>query len=233
MFKIFNALLVILISTSCAQAAETDTLSQLKDKLSSHIGEISQINKSPVSGLFEIVTSDHIFYTDKSGQYLIDGNIFDLNTRSNLTEARSKKLFAINFNELPLQLAIKKVKGDGSRKMAIFTDPNCGYCKKLEHELLNVDNVTLYMFLYPLFKGSAEKVSAVWCSKDRLKAWENLMINGVIPAAGTCATPTDQVLALGKKYKVNGTPALIFANGVMNPGYMPAAELNKALDANQ
>jgi len=233
MFKTFSILLAILISSSYAQAAETDSLSQLKDKLNQHIGDISQINKSPIAGLYEIVTPGHIFYSDKSGQYLIDGNIFDLSNRSNLTEARAKKLFAINFGALPLELAIKKVKGDGSRKLAFFTDPNCGYCKKLEHELLSVDNVTLYMFPYPLFKGSAEKVRAVWCSKDRAKAWENLMIKGIIPPAGTCATPTNKVLALGKKFGVNGTPALIFANGVMNPGYLPAAELNKALDENK
>jgi thiol:disulfide interchange protein DsbC len=129
-------------------------------------------------------------------------------------------------------LAVKKVKGNGNRKMAYFTDPNCGYCKKLEHELQSVDNVTLYLFLYPLFEGSAEKVQAIWCSDDKVKAWDDLMLNGVQPAPGKCEAPSNKVLALGKKLRVNGTPALIFSNGVLNPGYMPAAELEKALDSN-
>ena len=188
------------------------------------------MNKSPIPGLYEVVTGDHIFYTDESAQYLIDGSMFDLKARRNLTEARSRALFAVDFNKLPLNLAIKKVKGNGTRKMAYFTDPNCGYCKKLEQELKNVDDVTLYLFLYPIFPGSEEKVQAVWCSKDRVKAWNDLMLNGIQPAAAKCDTPTAQVKQLGAKLKVNGTPALIFADGVINPGYMPAAQLEQALN---
>jgi thiol:disulfide interchange protein DsbC len=133
---------------------------------------------------------------------------------------------------LPLELAVKKVKGNGSRKMAYFTDPNCGYCKKLEQELKSVDNVTLYLFLYPIFEGSAEKVQGIWCSADKAKAWDDLMLNGIQPADGKCNSPSGQILALGKQLKINGTPALIFANGIVNPGYMPADALNKALDSN-
>jgi thiol:disulfide interchange protein DsbC len=228
----FKTLLLGLLSISLAHAAETDTTTKLKGQLGKELGEITQINKSPIAGLYEVVTPDHIFYTDDSGQYLIDGSLFDIKNRRNVTEARSRQLFAIDFNKLPLDLAVKKVKGNGSRKLAYFTDPNCGFCKKLERELQNVSDVTLYLFLYPIFDGSAEKVQAVWCSKDKVKAWDNLMLNGVQPAAGKCDAPTAKVMALGKKLKVNGTPALIFANGVINPGYMPAAELEKALDKN-
>lgn len=228
----FKTLLLGLLSISLAHAAETDTTTKLKGQLGKELGEITQINKSPIAGLYEVVTPDHIFYTDDSGQYLIDGSLFDIKNRRNITEARSRQLFAIDFSKLPLDLAVKKVKGNGSRKLAYFTDPNCGFCKKLERELQNVSDVTLYLFLYPIFDGSAEKVQAVWCSKDKVKAWDNLMLNGVQPAAGKCDAPTAKVMALGKKLKVNGTPALIFANGVINPGYMPAAELEKALDKN-
>jgi thiol:disulfide interchange protein DsbC len=233
----FRTLLLLLLTVSLAHAAETDkTAAAIKDTLQKNyeqlIGPVSQVNKSPISGLYEVITGDHIFYTDKTAQYLIDGSMFDLKARRNLTEARARVLFAVDFNKLPLELAVKKVKGNGSRKMAYFTDPNCGFCKKLEHELQSVDNVTLYLFLYPIFEGSAEKVQAIWCSDDKVKTWDDLMLNGIQPAAGKCDTPSNKILALGKNLKVNGTPALIFANGVINPGYLPAAELEKALDSN-
>jgi len=214
---------------SSAFASETDIKNALQKKLP-QIGQINQVNKSPIPGLFEIVTQDRLFYTDEKAQYLIDGAVFDLKSMRNITDERSRKLFAIDFSKLPLELAVKKVKGNGNRKLAIFTDPNCGFCKKLEQELKQIDNVTLYQFMYPIFPGSAEKVSGVWCSKDQVKAWDDLMLNGITPPVGSCDTPTDKVMALGKKFKVNGTPALIFGDGTINPGYMPAAELEKALN---
>lgn len=231
-------LLLLLSLSSLALAAETDkTSAAIKAKLVQSyeqlIGPVDQVNKSPIPGLYEVVAGDHIFYTDKSGQYLIDGQMFDLKTRRNITEARARQLFAVEFDKLPFDLAVKRVKGNGSRKMAYFTDPNCGYCKKLEEELQNVTDVTLYLFFYPIFDGSAEKVQGVWCSNDKVKAWDDLMLNGVLPAAAKCDVPTTKVMELGRKLKVNGTPALIFANGVINPGYMPAANLDKALDSNK
>ncbi len=232
-----RTLLLLLLSISLAHAAETDkTAAEVKDKLKNYeqlIGPVDQVNNTPMPGLYEVVAGDHIYYTDKGAQYMIDGSMYDLKARNNITEARARKLFAIDFNSLPLDLAVKKVKGNGSRKMAYFTDPNCGFCKKLEHELQNVNNVTLYLFLYPIFDGSAEKVQNIWCSADRVKAWDNLMLNGVQPTAAKCDTPTAKVLELGHKLKVNGTPALIFSNGVINPGYLPAAELEKALNSNK
>ncbi|HAF45966.1 MAG: thiol:disulfide interchange protein [Sideroxydans sp. GWF2_59_14] len=233
----FRTLLLLLLTISFAHAETDKTAASIKETLKNNyeqlIGPVDQVNKSPIPGLYEVVTSDHIFYTDKSAQFLIDGSMFDLKARKNITDARARQLFAVDFNQLPLDLAIKKVKGDGSRKLAYFTDPNCSYCKKLEQELTNVNNVTLYLFLYPIFDGSAEKVQGVWCSADKAKAWDELMLNGVLPTAAKCDVPTNKVMALGKSLKVNGTPALIFANGIVNPGYMPAAELNKALDNNK
>jgi thiol:disulfide interchange protein DsbC len=220
-----------------AHAADTTTTTtaKLKDTLSKTIGVVTQVNKSPITGLYEVVTEDKIFYTDEKGQYLIEGSLIDLKARRNLTEERSRVLFAVDFNKLPLELAVKKVKGNGSRKMAYFTDPNCGWCKKLEHEMQNVTDVTLYLFMATYIGGedSAQKAQAIWCSEDKVKAWDDLMLNGVKPALGKCDTPTAKVMALGEKLRVNGTPALIFSNGVVNPGYMPAAELNKALDNNK
>jgi thiol:disulfide interchange protein DsbC len=225
-----RALLFVLCTISLAQAAEADPGSKLKISLSKAVGEVTQINKSPIAGLYEVVTQDHIFYADESGQYLIEGSLFDLKTHRNVTDTRTRQLFALDFNQLPLNLAIKKVKGNGSRKMAYFTDPNCGYCKKLEHELQSVSDVTIYFFLYPIFEGSAEKAQAVWCSKDRIKAWDNLMLEGVVPSAGKCDTPFAKIKELAQKLKINGTPALIFANGMITPGYLPAAELEKELN---
>jgi thiol:disulfide interchange protein DsbC len=218
-----------------AHATESPTTAKLKETLSKTIGLVTQVNKSPIAGLYEVVTEDRIFYTDEKGQYLVEGSLIDLKARRNLTEERSRILFAVDFNKLPLELAVKKVKGNGSRKMAYFTDPNCGWCKKLEHEMQNVTDVTLYLFMATYIGGedSAQKAQAIWCSEDKAKAWDDLMLNGVKPAAGQCDTPTTKVMALGEKLKVNGTPALIFANGVVNPGYMPATELNKALDKNK
>lgn len=227
MIKAF--LFLLATSISCAYASEADIQDALQKKLP-QLGQIRQVNKSPIPGLYEVVTQDHLFYTDENAQYLIDGGIFDLKTMHNLTEERSRHLFAIDFNKLPFNLAVKKVKGKGTRKLAIFTDPNCGFCKRLEHELLKVDNVTLYLFMYPIFPGSAEKVQGVWCSKNQVKAWDDLMQSDVMPTAAKCNTPTDKVLALGQQLKINGTPGLVFSDGTINAGYMPAAELEKALN---
>lgn len=224
-----SLLLLVSLCCSCAYASETG----IKDALQKNypqLGKIEKINKAGILGLYEVVTRDQLFYTDEKAQYLINGNIYELKTMRNLTEERARQLFTVDFNGLPFEFAIKKVKGDGKRKMAYFSDPNCGYCKKLEHDLKNLDNVTLYVFLYPLFQGSAEKVKAVWCSKDQIKAWDDLMLNNVQPLAGACDAPSAKVLELGRKLNLTGTPALIFADGVVVPGYVPAPELEKALN---
>lgn len=226
MLRIF--LLLLASSISCAYASEADIKAALQQKLP-QLGTIRQVNKGPIPGLYEVVTEDHLFYTDEQGQYLIEGAIYDLKNMRNVTEARARQLFAIDFNKLPFNLALKKVKGKGERKLAIFTDPNCSFCQRLEGELQKIDNVTLYLFMYPIFQGSDEKVRAVWCSKDQVKAWDDMMQKGIVPPAGKCNTPVEKWLALGRQLKVNGTPALVFSDGTINPGYLPAAELERAL----
>jgi thiol:disulfide interchange protein DsbC len=219
---------LFMFASLCAQAGEAEVKLAL-DKNYPQVGKVTQVNKSPIPGLYEVVTENQLFYTDDKVSYLIVGNMFDLKTMRNITEERSKSLFAIDFKKLPFELALKKVKGDGSRKLAYFTDPNCGYCKKLERELQKVNNVTLYLFLYPIFPGSDEKVQGVLCSKDKLKAWDDLMLSGIQPAAATCATPTAKVQELARRLRLQGTPALIFADGQLLPGFLPASELEKAL----
>lgn len=194
------------------------------------LGEIKQVNKANIMGLYEVVAQGELFYTDENARYLISGSIFDLKNGRNITAERTSKLFAVDFDSLPFDLALKRVKGNGLRRMAYFTDPNCSFCKKLEQELQQVDNVTLYIFYLTLFDGSDKKVQAVLCSKDPIKAWDDLMLNNVMPATGTCNTSTMKVAELSRRLNINGTPALIFADGVLVPGYRPAAELEKALN---
>jgi thiol:disulfide interchange protein DsbC len=223
------ALLLITFATF-AHAGEAEIRKSFESKFPK-LEKLDHIVKTPYSGLYEIVVDGQIMYTDELGTYLFDGSVIDMATQTNMTEKRRQQLFAINFDKLPFDLAIKKVKGNGKRKMAYFSDPNCGYCKKLENELSKVSDVTLYIFLYPIFQGSDVVVRNIHCAKNPAKAWDELMLNGNAPESATCKTATDKVLALGKKLRVNGTPNLIFANGVQNPGYLPAEELEKNLSA--
>jgi len=230
MIKSFLLLFALLAFTG-AQANEA-SVKELLEKNNPELGKIDKVEKAHILGLYEVVSDGHLFYTDEKAQYLINGNIFDLKSKHNLTDDRTKVLFAVDFNALPLELAIKTVKGNGQRKLAFFADPNCGFCKKLEDELLNVDNVTLYRFMYPIFEGSDEKVRNILCSKDPSKSWVDWMTHGVLPASATCAdaSRTEKVVALGRKMNVTGTPTLIFASGQLNPGYLPADELEQGLN---
>ena len=225
-------LLLLLASLSFSHAhADAAKVKNLLQKNYPQLGQIEKTSKANILGLYEVVAQGQLFYTDEKAQYLINGSIIDLKTMRNLTEERSRKLFAIDFNSLPFDLAIKKVKGNGQRKMAYFSDPNCGFCQKLENELKNVDNVTLYLFMLSIFQGSDKKVQGVWCSKDQVKAWDNLMLNHVQPPVGTCDAPTAKLMELSQKLNINGTPALIFADGTLVPGFKPAAELEKSLNS--
>lgn len=223
--------LLLLVACSAVHAGETEIRQGLQSRIP-NIGKLEHIVKTPYSGLYEIVVDDQLLYTDELGLYLFDGSIIDARSQTDLTEQRRHQLLDIDFDKLPLELAVKKVKGNGRRRMAYFTDPNCGFCKKLEKELSKVNDVTLYVFLYPIFQGSDEIVRNVRCAKDPVKAWDELMQKGISPAGIVCQTTTDKVVALGKKMRVNGTPNLIFANGAQVSGYLPAEELEKHLNGN-
>lgn len=225
------ALCALMLTTllPTAHAGEKEIRQSMQSRFP-NIGKLEHVAKTPYSGLYEIVIDGQLFYIDAQGQYLFEGSIIDTKTRRDLSEERRSKLFAIDFDSLPLDIAVKRVKGNGKRRMAYFSDPNCTYCKKLEKDLSKVSDVTLYIFLFPLFEGSDTMVRNVYCAKDPIKAWDGWMQNGVAPAAADCKTPTEQVKALGKKLRVSGTPNLIFGNGVQAPGYMPAEELEKRLN---
>lgn len=226
----WSALLLFALVSS-AHAGENEIRQSLKSNLPG-IGTIEHIVMTPYAGLYEIVIDGQLFYTDAKGQYVFDGNVIETKTRRNVSEERRRLLFAIDFDKLPLELAVKKVKGNGKRKLAQFTDPNCSFCKRLEKELNKVSDVTIYSFLYPIFPGSDEMVRNVLCSKDPVKAWDNWMLNGIAPEKALCDTPqTEQVKALGQKLHVNGTPNIIFGNGIQSPGYLSAEDLEKNLNA--
>jgi len=212
-----------------AHAGENEIRKSLKSNFP-NIEKIEHVIKTPYAGLYEVLLDGQLVYTDATGEFVFDGNVVESKTRRNLTDDRKKVLFAIKFEDLPLELAVKQVKGNGKRKLAIFTDPNCGFCKKLENELAQVTDVTLYRFMYPIFAGSDDIVRNVICSKDQNKAWEDLMVRQIRPSESKCETQTDKVKALGQKMHVNGTPNLIFGNGIQNPGYLPVEELERNLN---
>jgi thiol:disulfide interchange protein DsbC len=181
--------------------------------------------------LYEIQIGGDLLYTDERVSYLINGDILDIKNKKNLTEERKQKLAQVKFSDLPLDLAVKQVRGNGKRVLVTFEDPNCSYCRKLARELQSVNNVTVYTFLYPILSpDSTEKSKNIWCAPDRAKAWNDLMIDGKQPASANCNHPTERVGALGRKLNIRGTPAMIFADGTRIPGFMPAAMLERALD---
>jgi len=164
----------------------------------------------------------------------VNANLIDTEKKSNLTEERMSKLTAIKFDQLPLNLALKKVKGKGTRKLAYFGDPNCGYCKKFEQDLTKIDDVTIYVFLYPVLgPDSTEKARSIWCSKDRIKAWDNQLVNGVAPTAPTtCDTSSiDKTVAFGKQKNITGTPTMFFVDGQRIPGAIPVEQIEQRLAA--
>ncbi len=195
---------------------------------------IDEITKTPIAGLYEIrVNGTDIYYTDAQGNYLVQGNLIDTRNRRNLTEERVDKLTAVKFDALPFKDAFTIVRGNGQRKIAVFEDPNCGYCKRFERDLQKVDNVTIYMFLYPILGAdSVEKSKAIWCAKDKAQAWQDYMLRdqAVAPAAAMCdTTAITRNVELGRTYKITGTPTLIFTGGNRVPGAIDSKQVEKLL----
>jgi thiol:disulfide interchange protein DsbC len=197
--------------------------------------KIDEIGKTPIAGLYEIRVGTDVFYTDEQGNHLIEGQMIDTRTRTNLTQERVAKLTAVDFASLPLKDAIVWKKGTGARKLVVFADPNCGYCKRFEHSLQQVKDVTVYTFLYPILGGdSPETARNIWCAKDSTSSWRNWMLDGTAPARvmGQCDTSAlARNVNLGRKHKLNGTPALIFEDGRHVPGAMSPEQVEKQLVA--
>ena len=213
-----------------AQADESVIRKTLGERIP-QLAKIDEVRATSMPGLFEVRVGTDLFYTDAKGNYVIQGELIDTKARRNLTEDRINQLTAVKFEDLPFKDAFTLVRGDGSRKIAVFEDPNCGYCKRFEREMRNVNNVTVYLFLYPILSpDSAEKSRNIWCAKDKPAAWHDYMLKDKTPAAASCDTSALQRnLAFGKKHKITGTPTLIFTNGMRVPGAIPSQEVEKRL----
>jgi len=192
------------------------------------------VASSPVPGLSEVVMGTNVAYVDGSGRYFLFGRLFDMQTQRDLTAERIEHLSAIDFGVLPLEAAIKSVRGTGARILAVFSDPDCPHCRTLEHALATLDDVTVYTFLYPveaLHPGARDKAIAVWCAPDRPKAWSDLMLRGAAPQPVSCSHPVDRIVALGASLRVLGTPTLFAGDGRRAVGAQSAAELDAWLRA--
>lgn len=196
---------------------------------------VDSVSKTPYAGLYEVYIGGQLIYTDEKFSFLIvDGRVVDPKSKKDMTSERLNELNKIDFASLPLDLAVKVVKGNGSRKMAVFSDPDCPFCKRLEqNELVDLTDVTIYTFLLPLDQlhpDAANKAKQIWCSPDRAKAWQDWVMQGTLPKkTNTCDVPLDKIAAVAKKYSVSSTPTIFFADGKRMTGAYPAAEIEKAL----
>lgn len=228
---LFLTLTGLVVQTAFAQGEEAFIRKTLKERMP-HIHPIDEIKRTPMTGLFELrVDGTEIFYTDASANFLIQGQLIDTKNQRNLTEERMQKIMAVDFKSLPVKDAIVIVRGKGERKMAIFEDPNCGYCKRFERELQSIDNVTVYLFLYPILgKDSIDKSKAIWCAKDQSKAWQDFMLKDQAPTATGCdVTALKRNVEFGQKQRINGTPTSIFADGSRISGAVEMAQIEKML----
>jgi len=216
---------------STASATLTREAAQIKKLIEQKFDgvRVSSVVKSPYGSLYEVMFDDQLVYTDAKVSYVLVGNLYDTATKKNMTDAKMRELSRVDFDSLPLELAMKKVKGNGSRRLAVFSDADCPFCARLETELKNIDNVTIYTFLYPidqLHPDAARKSRMIWCAPDKLKAWDAFFASGALPQNnGDCDTPLAATRDLGQKLKVNATPTMVFADGSVIPGALPAQRL--------
>jgi thiol:disulfide interchange protein DsbC len=196
-----------------------------------NLPKIDEISKTPMNGLYEVRMGNDIMYSDADGSFVIQGSLIDVKQRRNLTEERIDKLSAIAFDQLPLKNAFTQVRGNGKRKLVVFADPNCGYCKRFEKDLQKLDNVTIHHLLYPILgEDSKTKSRNIWCAKDKAKTWNDWMIHGTTPASANCDTAAlEATVEFGKKQRITGTPTLFFADGTRVPGAVPLAQVEKLL----
>lgn len=214
-----------------AMAQEAAIRKNLAERLP-NLPTIDEVSKTPMPGLYEVrYNQSEIFYTDEKGDFLIEGSLIDTRERANLTEQRQQKLTAIAYKDLPFKDAFTIVRGNGKRKMAVFEDPNCGFCKKFERDLLKVDNVTVHVFLYPILgPDSTEKSRNIWCAKDKSKAFLDWMVRDVTPPTTTCdAAALARNVEFGKKTRITGTPTIVFVDGTRVPGAIGADRIEKLL----
>ena len=230
--KWLSAIAFIGAGVLCTSPLYAQQEQQLKVEIQKKLGtnaKVKSVSPAPVSGLYEVLVGNDIFYTDTSGKYLIQGEIIELASGKNITEQRQADLNRIKWSDLNPAYAFKSIRGNGSRQLAIFSDPNCGYCKRLEKSLQQIDNVTIYTYLIPILSpDSAQKSKQIWCSPDPNKAYIDWMVNGIAPSGkGECSTPLDKNMAFAKTYGITGTPTLFFTDGSRFPGAVQITDIEK------
>jgi thiol:disulfide interchange protein DsbC len=229
-------LLLSAVSMSWAQAeVPASVVNSVKQAFSQRMPDmppVTSVRASPIPGLYEVQAGSQLIYTDAKGEYLVDGHVVETRTQRDLTEERLDELNKIDFGALPLKDAVVWKNGSGKRKLVIFADPNCGYCKRLEKDLQQVKDVTVYTFMVGILgEDSKVKLNNIWCVKDRTQAYRDWMITGVEPtrAFGMCANPGARNLALAQKFRVNGTPAMFFEDGTRLASAAPANVVEQRL----
>jgi thiol:disulfide interchange protein DsbC len=219
-----------LLALGSVQAQEAAIRKALSERLP-QIPHIDEVSKTPMNGLYEVRMGSDIMYSDAEGNFLIQGSLFDVRQKRNLTEERTDKLSAIAFDQLPLKNAFTQVRGNGKRRLVVFADPNCGYCKRFEKDLQKLDNVTIQHVLYPILgEDSKTKSKHIWCAKDKAKTWNDWMLSGVTPPAASCDTAAlDVNVEFGRKHRITGTPTLFLADGSRVVGAVPLAQIESQL----
>ena len=208
--------------------SEQQVRSELQKKIGANT-KIKSVSPSPIPGIYEVLVGNDVFYADASSKYLIQGEIIEIATGKNITEQKQADLNRIKWSELNPSNALKAVRDNGSRQLAIFSDPNCGYCKRLEKSLQQLDNVIIYTYLIPILSpDSAQKSKQIWCSADPQKAYIDWMINGVAPSGkGDCSTPLNKNMSFAKTYGITGAPTIFFADGSRFQGAMQITDIEK------
>ena len=236
MNKFLSTIAVISATFFCIGQTHAQQEQQVKTEIQKKLGanaKVKSVSPAPVAGLYEVLVGNEIFYTDASAKYLIQGEIIELASGKNITEQRQADLNRIKWADLNTANAIKYVRGNGSRQLAVFSDPNCGYCKRLEKSLQQLDNVTIYTYLIPILSpDSAQKSKQIWCSTDPYKSYIDWMINGTVPAGkNDCNNPLDKNLAFAKAYGITGTPTLFFTDGSRFPGAVQVSDIEKKFNS--
>ncbi len=230
--KTLLATLCAALLVGCSTTSPEDTIRRTLTERLPNLPPIDEISKTPMDGLFEVrVNRSEIFYTDAKGHFLIQGELIDTKERVNLTERRVERLSALPFESLPLQDAFKLVRGKGERQIAIFEDPNCGFCKRFERELTRLDNVTIHVFLYPILGPDSQvKSRNIWCAADKARTFEDWMLRNVVPPEASCdISALARNVEFGQQHRITGTPTTFFTSGLRVAGAVGLAQVEQAL----
>lgn len=226
------ALLGMAAAMACAETPQEAAVKKLIEPRLGEGAKVDTVTKTPYSGLFEVRTGSDIIYTDEKAKYLFVGRVIDTKTFQDYTKERIDEITRIKFSDLPFESALKMVKGNGKRVIAVFEDPNCGYCKRFRHTLQELNDVTVYTFMYNILaEDSSVKSRNIWCAADHNKAWDEWMLNNKVPesAPANCTSPNEKILALGKSMKITGTPTIFFTDGSRIPGAVDGKTLESKL----